>query len=360
MTATASTAASGVRALLAVAALMVVVAGLKAAATLLLPLLLALFLAMVALPLLDGLQRLRVPTPLAVLLTILFALLVLAVLVWLVGGSIRDFAERVPKYQARLEALSAGWLGWLERRGLGLRGVVRPELLQAAQVMDLVGRTLGALASVLSNAFLVILTVLFILTEVAGFPAKLRAAFGAETATARFERIRREIQRYLAIKSVVSLATGSLVAVGLALLRVDFALLWGVLAFLLNYVPTLGSILAGVPPTVLALVQLGPGHALGVVAIFVAVNVALGNFIEPYLMGRRLGLSTLVVFLSLVFWGWVWGPVGMLLSVPLTMVVKILLENTPDLRWVAVLLDAAPGKESAGLRAPRPGRRAIP
>ncbi len=92
----------------------------------------------------------------------------------------------------------------------------------------------------------------------------------------------------------------------------------------------------------LAAVQLGPGHAIAVALVFGAVNATLGSFIEPYLMGRRLGLSTLVVFLSLIFWGWVWGPVGMLLSVPLTMIIKIMLENSQDFRWVAVLLDASP------------------
>ncbi len=135
-----------------------------------------------------------------------------------------------------------------------------------------------------------------------------------------------------------------MVVVALLIIGVDFPLLWGMLAFLLNYVPTLGSIIAAVPPVLLAIVQLGPGHALATALVFVGVNVVLGNFVEPHFMGRRLGLSTLVVFLSLVFWGWVWGPVGMLLSVPLTMIVKIMLENTEDLRWVAVLLGAGAKK----------------
>ncbi len=129
------------------------------------------------------------------------------------------------------------------------------------------------------------------------------------------------------------------------LLGLDFALVWGVVAFLLNYIPTIGSIIAAVPAVLLAAVQLGFGRAVLIAAGYVVVNTVLGNLVEPALMGRRLGLSTLVVFLSLVFWGWVWGPVGMLLSVPLTMVVKILLENTDDLRWVAVLLDSGRAAE---------------
>ena len=129
----------------------------------------------------------------------------------------------------------------------------------------------------------------------------------------------------------------------------DFPFLWGVLAFLLNYIPTLGSIIAAVPPTCVALLQLGVGPALATVAVFVVVNVLLGSLAEPHFLDRRLGLSTLVVFTSLVFWGWVWGPVGMLLSVPLTMILKIMFENTEGLQWVAVLLDAHP-RRGRGLR----------
>jgi len=193
----------------------------------------------------------------------------------------------------------------------------------------------------------------FILSEAAGFPAKLQAAFGHRESSDRFANIKREVQHYLGIKTLISLTTGSIVAAATAIIGVDYPLLWGMLAFLLNFIPTFGSILAAIPPVMLATVQLGAGHALAVALVFVSVNVGLGNFVEPYFMGRRLGLSTLVVFLSLVFWGWVWGPVGMLLSVPLTMIVKIMLENTEDLAWVAVLLGAGPKRESKPVRRAR-------
>jgi len=205
-------------------------------------------------------------------------------------------------------------------------------------------------AGVLSNLFVALLTIVFILFEAAGFPAKLRAAFGDRQGSERFEKIRYEVQHYLGIKSLVSLTTGAAIAAALAILGVDYPLLWGMLAFLLNYIPTFGSILAGIPPVLLAIVQLGPGHAIAVALVFVTTNVVLGNFVEPHFLGRRLGLSTLVVFLSLVFWGWVWGPVGMLLSVPLTMILKIMLENTPDLAWIAVLLGRDPKHEPAAAK----------
>jgi predicted PurR-regulated permease PerM len=115
------------------------------------------------------------------------------------------------------------------------------------------------------------------------------------------------------------------------------------IAFLLNYIPTVGSIIAAIPAVLLSLILVGTaGHAVLVTLGYVVVNTLFGNILEPNLMGRRLGLSTLVVILSLLFWGWAWGPLGALLSVPLTVVVKIWLENTHDLKWVAILLDKAP------------------
>jgi predicted PurR-regulated permease PerM len=138
----------------------------------------------------------------------------------------------------------------------------------------------------------------------------------------------------------VSLGTGLCVSIGLFFLGLDYAPLWGLLAFLFNYIPNVGSIIAAVPAVLLAVVQLDLGHALLVAALYLIVNVIMGNAVEPRLMGQKLGLSALVIFISLVFWGWVLGPVGMLLSVPLTMVVKIALEVNESTRWLAILLSS--------------------
>jgi predicted PurR-regulated permease PerM len=144
----------------------------------------------------------------------------------------------------------------------------------------------------------------------------------------------------LAIKTVASLGAGIVVAIWVWALGIDFPVIWGLLAFLLNFIPNLGSIIAAVPPVLLGYIQFGIGRALLVAAGFGLVNLVFGNVVEPKLMGRKLGLSTLVVFLSLIFWGWVWGPAGMLLSVPITMVVKIALESNPSTRWISILLDS--------------------
>ncbi len=203
------------------------------------------------------------------------------------------------------------------------------------------GRGLTALLSTVSSTFVVTLILVFMLLEAAVLPIKIRSALGSPDADLqRFTKAAGEIQKYLGLKTAISAVTGLLIGTWVAILGLDFALTWGFLAFLLNFIPNIGSIIAAVPAVLLALVQLGPAEAILVAAGFLVVNVVLGNLVEPQLMGRTLGMSTLVVFLSLVFWGWLWGPVGMFLSVPLTMILKIGMENSRDLKPIAIMLDS--------------------
>ena len=183
------------------------------------------------------------------------------------------------------------------------------------------------------------MTVIFILLEASGMPAKLARIFGGSEATMeRFNQFVENIKHYMAIKTLSSLLTGLLVFILLTIVGVDYPLLWGLLAFAMNYVPNIGSILAAIPVIILTLIQLDPLHTLLVAIGYLTINVLIGTVLEPRFMGRELGLSTLVVFLSLLFWGWVLGPVGMLLSVPLTNTAKIALDSRDDTRWIAVLL----------------------
>lgn len=328
--------------LLYAAGLVIVVAGLKAAAELLLPFVLALFLAIISLPLVSFLERRRLPRTLAVLVTVLADFAVLVGVVLLVAGQFNAFTAAWPRYQARLGDIADTAQRWLASYSLDFEPVPLHQLFNPAQVVDLVSSTLRGVAGVVSKVVLVLLFMIFILLETHRVQDKLCAAFGSKIDLTTLSIALRDIQRYLGIKTGISLVTGLVIWLWVSVAGVDFAVLWGLLAFLLNYIPNLGSILAAIPAVLLAALQQGPGTALFVCAGFLLVNLALGNFLEPSLMGRRFGLSTLVVFLSLVFWGWVWGPVGMLLSVPLTMTLKIGLEAHEDLRWLAILLGGDP------------------
>ena len=286
------------------------------------------------------------PPALAVLSTILTAVGFFGMLGYLLGQSVAEFRVVVPRYQARLQGLFDQAPELLEQYGVPTAGWESIDLLPVG-VFDLLGGAVGAVASFASNSFLVLLTFVFILLEAAGFSRKLRRAFGRRAELGHLERMTHEVQKYLVIKTAISAVTGTIIGLWVNAWGLDFPLLWGVTAFLFNFIPTLGSILAAIPAVLLAIIQFGPGTAAIIAVGYAVVNISFGNLLEPMLMGRRLGLSTLVVFMSLVFWGWVWGPLGMLFSVPLTMAFKIALENTEDFRWIAIMLDANPAKRKA-------------
>jgi predicted PurR-regulated permease PerM len=325
------------RALIAAASLVVIVAGLRAGAALLVPLAIAGLIAVTTHPLVAWLERHRVPTWGAVGLTLAGMLLALLGPGLVIQSAAARFVLLAPNYGARLSTTWAGWFQWLEARGVDTTQVA--DALNWTAGLNLAGGLFANVAFLLSNAFLILFVVGFTLMEAAGLPQTFSRAFLIDRASLdRFHRVTRAVQRYLRVKTAISLMTGVLVGLWTAALGVDFPELWGLLAFLLNYIPNFGSIIAGVPPVLLALVQAGPGRAMVVGAGFLVVNVGLGNIVEPYVMGRRLRISPLVVVLTLVFWGWVWGSVGMVLAVPITMIVRILLEESPDLRWLAVLI----------------------
>ena len=332
------------RFLLLFAAFVIVVAGMKTAAPILVPFLLSVFIAIISAPFMFYLQRKKLPMPIALLIVVCTVIALLSLVAMLIGNSAQDFKQSLPLYQDRLQVQLQNALAALSGLGLDEFGLELslPQIqayFDPSVVMSLAANTLSGLGNVLTDGFLILLTVVFMLTEASSFPAKLHKVLQRpERSLAGFDHFLQTVKRYMVIKTWVSLATGALVWLGLWAIGLDYPLLWGVLAFLLNYVPNIGSIIAAVPAVLLAVIQLGWGAAAGVVALYAAVNIVLGNVIEPRFMGRGLGLSTLVVFLSLIFWGWVLGPVGMLLSIPLTMTVKIAMGHHEDTRWIATVL----------------------
>ncbi|MDP2504487.1 MULTISPECIES: AI-2E family transporter [unclassified Oceanobacter] len=322
------------------AAAIIVIAGVRSAADILVPFLLSVFIAVLSAPMMHWLSRRGVPDVLAVLLMMLGFLVSGTGLTVFLGGTVNAFYKDIPLYETKLQNLMQGIVAWLNNMGIEVPANLLREYVDPSVVMNMVTSVFNGLGGVLTNAFLILFTVVFILLEASGMPEKLKRAFGEQTsAFAHFERFSNLVQRYLAIKTLMSLGTGVCIGVVLWIIGVDYAPVWAVIAFLLNYIPNIGSIIAAVPAVLIALIQLGPGSALATAITYVVANMTFGNVLEPRMMGRTLGLSTLVVFLSLIFWGWILGPVGMLLSIPLTMVVKIALETRQSTRWMATLLD---------------------
>lgn len=350
----------GGRFLVLMAAAVIVVAGLRAGAPILVPFFLAFFLAILSLPVMLWLREKGVPTPFAIVLAVLLDLAILGVLILLATQSLADLQDRLPGYASRFNAIYHSWIDALQARGIPASEYVTGQLgdiVSAAAIMDQVRTLVTWGATFLSAVFIVVLIMVFILAEASVFPAKFRAVLGAgEEDLGRFTKITGEVLDYLVIKTAVSLGTGLCIGVWAWVMGLDFPILLGLIGFALNYVPTIGSILAAIPAVLLAMIQMGGiGPILAVAAGYLVINIIFGNLLEPHLLGRRLGLSTLVVILSLIFWAWVWGPVGALLAVPLTMVMKIMLANTEDLRWIAILLDKDVPREPAAVASGVPG-----
>ncbi len=330
------------------AAFVIVVAGIKAAAVLVVPFLLAAFLAIICAPPLFWMKRKGVPSMMGILILMAGVIGIQMVLVTLVSSSISDFNQNIVFYQGRLKSLTAEGLHLLSGYGIELETDKLADLLNPSRILGLAANTLNGLGGVLTNTFFVFLTFIFILSEASGFPNKLKAILDdRDSDLEKYSQITTGVNRYLGIKTLTSLGTGIIIAAWLAFQGVDYPVMWGVFAFLLNYIPNIGSIIAAVPAVLLALVQLGPAAA-GVAALgFLIVNTLIGSVVEPKVMGEGTGLSALVVFLSLAFWGWVLGPVGMLLSVPLTMAVKIALSGRKSTKWFSILLGS--NKEASEL-----------
>jgi len=303
------------RFLIVLASFIVVVAGMRAAEQLLVPFLLSLFIAVICSPPLVWLKQRGVPNGIAILVIIAMIVVVGISIGAVVGSSVTSFKSDLPYYQERLSLLSAGLFSQLAQLGVNVDLTQLKQSFNPAAALSLAGSTIASFGNVMTNALLIILTVSFILAEEVGLADKIRIADKNSEATLEaIENFTKSVNRYMAIKTGLSLVTGILVMTWLWIQGVDYFVLWGLLAFLLNFVPTLGSILAAVPAVLLALIQLGAGDAAVTALGFVLANFIIGNVVEPRMMGKGLDLSTLVVFLSLVFWGWVLGPIGMLLS----------------------------------------------
>ena len=327
--------------LVGIAAFILIIAGLKEASQIVVPFMLSVFIAIICSPLLNTFRQHRVPIWLSIVFIVLIILACLGSIGLLVAASLDNFSQQLPTYRERFGTEMSAIFEQLNSFGLNIsyqkiRGYVDPSSL-----MNLFTNTLTSLGNVLTNVFLVIMIVVFILLETAEIPKKLSYALGdASNSIEKVERFIATVNQYLMIKTLISLGTGLFIGIWVWFLGVDFPILWGVCAFLLNFIPNIGSIIAPIPAMFLAFVQLGSFDALLTGMGFLAVNLVMGNFIEPKFMGKGVGLSPLVVFLSLMLWGWVFGPVGMLLSIPLTIIVKFALEANPKMRWLAILLDS--------------------
>ena len=313
--------------LFTVAGIAIVLGAMRVASGVLVPGLLALFIAIVCTEPMYWMTGKGLPRWLAILIVVLLLIAVSSLMPLVVSGSIVQFNQQLPEYQERLDDLMFQSSEWLQQFGYtseSLRTIFDPSALLAyVQVI------LGALGGILSSYLLIMLLVIFILIDLP------RSLAGGDTTPGQ---IIRTVQHYFAIKTFTSLLTGGIIAVWCILMDVQYPFLWGFIAFLFNFIPTIGSVVAAIPAVLLALMFNGLFSSILVMIGYLVINLGISNVLEPRIMGQQLGIRFVWIFASLVVWGWILGPVGMLLAVPLTMMFRIMFENHQDTRWIADIL----------------------
>lgn len=331
------------RGILALAAIVVVIAGMHLAAPLVVSFLLAGFISVILAPPFLAMQRRGVPSGVAlvVVITVLsgIGLLIARVL----DSSLANARDRIEVYGNALDTQARMILDWLAVKGIEMPEGQIGAYLDPALLLSWFGPIANTLSVLVLYGFIILIVAVFILLEASVMPEKVRALPGlSRRGWGRIQKIVGDVRHYMLLKTVMSILTGLLVGLFVTFLGLDFPILLGALAFALNYVPNIGSVAASLPALFLAFIQIGPA-GLAITAVgYVVINVGVSNGIEPRFMGPRLGLSPLIVLTSVIFWGWVLGPLGMLLSVPLTMTIKIALESDENTHWIAMLMGSKP------------------
>jgi predicted PurR-regulated permease PerM len=321
------------------AALIIIIAGIMYAASVATSLLMALFISIICAQPILWLQKKKVPQGLSVTIVFLGILGIVYGFGELIANSFSSFSEDAPTYEKNLREMGTSILQFFQGYGIHISTDKMGNLFDPSKIMGITAGFLSQLGGFMGNAFTIFFLALFLLLELDSIPIKVNAIMkGATEKVAYLSVIGKSIRHYLSIKTQTSLLTGLLIWICLAIIGVDYAIIWALIAFLLNYIPNIGSIIAAFPAILFSLVQLGFSGVLWTTISFVSVNMLIGNAIEPKLMGKGMGLSTFIVFLSLIFWGFVLGTVGMFLSVPLTMAIKIMLEQNPKTKWIAIIL----------------------
>ncbi|WP_445778114.1 AI-2E family transporter [Shewanella sp.] len=328
-----------VRSFVVMACVVIILAGIKTASPIVVPFVLSAFLAVICNPAIVWLSKYRVPKWLSIILLMAFIVLMGLWLASLVGSSVNEFSKQMPAYRQQLIEQFAWVIEKLQSLNIQISKQKVLDYFDPGMALSMTTNMLSGVGNVMANLFLIILTIVFMLFEAQSLPKKFHLALDdPDMRLKQIDKFLHSVNQYMVIKTLVSLATAGVIGIGLSIIGVDYALLWAVIAFLFNYIPNIGSIIAAIPAVLLAFIQIGPGAAGITGLLYLGTNMVMGNVVEPRFMGRGLGLSTLVVFLSLIFWGWLLGSVGMLLSVPLTMIVKIGLESSQSGGWLSILL----------------------
>jgi len=332
------------------ATLVVIIAGLKVASEIVVILFLAIFISSIFSTLLRFLEKKHIPRVISYVLVICIFVLISLLLGYIVNNSLKNFIENIPQYEKQLQGLVVNTIALGESYGIAVDKKMILDALNFSSFFGFTTNIIGSIGTFLSKFLLIVIGVAFILAESKSFEKKLKVIFKQKREELEhFNQFSHNIQKYFLVKSTTSFLTGFIIAVGLIIFGVDYPVLWGVIAMLFNFVPVVGSIIAAIPAVLLSLVSVDLNTTIALIVFYVTINISISNIIEPKLMGKELGLSPLVIFFSLILWGWVLGIVGMFLAVPITMTLKIAFSSNSSTQWIAVLMsDITTKKEKKG------------
>lgn len=322
------------------ASVVIVLAGVKLASSIVVPILLSLFIAIVLSPSYNYFNNKGIPNGFSLFIIVGFLIIFFVLVGKLLGSSVVDFNSNLGFYEEQLSVYFKKIVDVASGFGIEIPAADIMNIFNPKMIMGFASSIVQSMGSLLTNGFVILLTVVFMLLESKVFVSKITHINlkNDSAAIIQIETILGQIKEYMVLKALISLLTGFIIWIGLILIGTDYPFLWALLAFILNFIPNIGSIIAAVPAVLLTLVGIDIFSAMMVVLLYTIVNILIGSVIEPKVMGKGLGLSTLVVFLSLLFWGWLLGIVGMLLSIPLTIMAKIVLNANEDTKWISILL----------------------
>lgn len=317
----------------------VIIAGIKMASQIVVILFLAIFISSIFSTLLNVLQKKNIPRIFSYFIILLIVTTIGLMLAYVINISLNDFITNLPAYEEKFKTMVLNSIHYVENLGLKIDKVKIMETLNFSSFFGFTTNIIGSIGTFLSKFLLVIIGVAFILAESKSFQIKLRVIFRNNAKKLEhFNLFSFNIQKYFVVKSFTSFFTGFIITIVLLFFGVDYPVLWGVIAMLFNFIPVVGSIIASIPAILLSLMNLDLNITIWVIVLYVIINISISNILEPKLMGKELGLSPLIIFFSLIFWGWTLGIVGMFLAVPITMTLKIAFDSNSSTHWIGILM----------------------
>ena len=327
------------RSVLLLAGILIVLLALRAISDILSPILLAFVLSITSTPILYWFMKKGAPSWLALVLTIGIDVVIILALVWLVGSSVQDFAASVSEYEARVKEIEQRLGGVLANLGVDVESLAADQLTAPEELLGVAASFVGGIVSGLSNWGVIILANVFFLLEATVMPRKIRnVTVEGDPDVQQILGLNHNLRQYM----VINAGVGALAAVAnfilLAIMGVEFAVLWAVLSFFFSFVPNVGFIISVIPPAIMALLQFGVTEMLIVIGAYIIINFLVDNVIKPRFIQEELDISATVTFLSLIVWGWVLGPIGAILAVPMSIILHAIFDSRQETRWLAYMM----------------------